>query len=50
MRITTRKRSDQTPVTTLVGRLRDQAELSGILNSLYGMHLSILKVELLNGE
>ena len=50
MRITTRKRSDQTTVTTLVGRLRDQAELSGVLNSLYGLNLSILKVEMVNGE
>jgi len=50
MQITTRKRSDQTTVTTLVGRLRDQAELSGVLNSLYGLNLSILKVEMVNGE
>ena len=45
MRITTRKKSDQATVTTLDGRLRDQAELSGVLNRLYDMHLSILKVE-----
>ena len=32
--ITTRKRSDQTTVTTLVGRLRDQVELLEVLNSL----------------
>ncbi len=50
MRIATRKRADQTTVTTLIGRLRDQAELSGVLNSLYGLHLSILKVEVVNGE
>jgi hypothetical protein len=50
MRITARKRSDQTTVTTLAGRLRDQAELSGVLNSLYDLHLSILKVEMVNGE
>ena len=50
MRITTRKRADQKPVTTLTGRLRDQAELSGVLNSLYNLHLSILKVEIVNGE
>jgi hypothetical protein len=49
MRITTRKRSDQTTVTSLAGRLRDQAELSGVLNSLYGLHLPILKVEVVNG-
>jgi hypothetical protein len=50
MRITKRARADQTTITTLVGRLRDQAELSGVLNSLYGLHLSILKVEVVNGE
>ena len=50
MRNTTRKRSDQTTVTILVGRLRDQAELSGVLNSLYDLHLSILKVEVVNSE
>jgi len=50
MRITARNRSDQTTVTTLVGRLRDQAELSGVLNSLYDLHLSILKVEVVNEE
>jgi hypothetical protein len=49
MRITTRERSDNTSVTTLVGRLRDQAELPGVLNSLYGLHRSILKVEVVNG-
>ena len=45
MRITSRKRADQTTVTTLVGRVRDQAELTGVLNSLYEMHLPILSVE-----
>ena len=50
MRITARKRSHQITVTTLVGRLRDQAELSGVLNSLYDLHLSIVKVEVVNGD
>ena len=51
MRITSRKRLDQTTVTTLVGRLRDQAELSGVLNSLYDLyHLSILKLEVVSDE
>ena len=50
MRITARKRSDQTTVTTLVGRLRDQCELSGVLNGLCDQHLSILKVEVVNSE
>ena len=50
MRITTRQRADRTTVSTLVGRLRDQAELSGVLNNLYDRHLCILKVEVVNGE
>ena len=50
MRITARKISDRITVSTLVGRLRDQAELSGVLNSLYDLHLSILKVEVVNEE
>ena len=50
MRITARKRSDQTTVTILTGRLRDQAELSGVLNSLYDLHLSILSVEYLKDD
>lgn len=34
-------------ITTLSGYLRDQAQLSGILNSLYELHLPILSVALL---
>ena len=45
MRIATRKRADQSSVTTLIGRLRDQAQLSGVLNSLYELHLPIVNVE-----
>ena len=45
MTITTRSQEDQGMVTTLVGRLRDQAELSGVLNTLYELHLPILSVE-----
>lgn len=50
MRITIRKRSDQTAMATLIGRLKDQAELSGVLNSLYDLRLSILKVEVVDDE
>jgi len=45
MCITTQKREDQSTVTTLTGRLKDQAELAGMLNSLYELHLPILLVE-----
>ena len=48
MRIT--RTSQNPPVTALVGRLRDQAELSGVLDSLYTLHLPILTVKLLDSE
>jgi hypothetical protein len=50
MRITTSSQGDQGVVTTLVGRLRDQAELMGVFDTLYNLHLSILSVEMLEGE
>jgi hypothetical protein len=46
MQITVSTREYQSPVTTLNGKVRDQCELMGILNSLYELHLSILSVEL----
>jgi hypothetical protein len=50
MRITTSECPGHTPETTLVGRLRDQAALSGVLNSLYELHLPVLSVELVHDE
>jgi hypothetical protein len=37
-------------VTTLTGRLKDQAELSGVLNSLYELHLPILAVSIVESD
>jgi hypothetical protein len=48
--ITASSRGEQAPVTTLVGRVLDQAELLGVLNSLYELHLPLLSVELLTIE
>ena len=45
MNIATRTRADESVVTTLVGRMRDQAHLTGVLNTLYEMHLPILSVK-----
>jgi len=50
MAIITHSTGNEAPVTTLTGRLRDQAELSGVLNTLYELHLPILKVEMLKPE
>ena len=48
LRITTSKIGDQKPVSLLAGQLRDQAELAGVLNTLYELHLTLLSVEYLN--
>lgn len=45
MRITAVEFENGTPMTKLVGHLRDQAQLSGVLNCLYDLHLAILLVE-----
>ena len=45
MLITTSGSEDETPITTLVGHLRDQAQLRGVLNSLYDLHLPLLLVQ-----
>ena len=51
LNITVRKPKDQEePVSELVGKMRDQAELAGLLNSLYELHLTLLSVKYLNGE
>jgi hypothetical protein len=38
------------PVTELLSRVRDQAELSGILETIYELHLTLVSVELLEAE
>ena len=48
MRIEEKSQEDQGSTTTLVGRIRDQAELMGVLNTLYELHLTLVSVEHLN--
>jgi hypothetical protein len=50
MQVTETVGSDGQPETILVGRLADQAALSGILNTLYELHLPVLSVECLASE
>jgi hypothetical protein len=45
MQITTDDPKADAPVTTLIGNLRDQTQLAGVLNSIYELHLPILSVE-----
>jgi hypothetical protein len=47
MAITVTRPEDQAPVTTLTGKLMDQAALLGVLMTLYNLHLPVLSVEFL---
>ena len=50
MSITTTGEADETPVSTLVGRLLDQAALMGVLDTLYNYYqCPLLSVEYLGG-
>jgi hypothetical protein len=50
MSLTTNKTGDHKSVSVLEGPIRDQAELFGVLNTLYQRHLTLLSVEYLNGD
>ena len=40
--------AEKQPMTILIGQLKDQAALSGVLNELYELHLPLLTVESLS--
>ncbi len=50
MQVTEIRGSDRQPETLLVGRLVDQAALSGVLNSLYELHLPVLSADCIDSE
>lgn len=50
MNITRATAADDKEQTVLVGRLRDQGALSGVLNTLYELHFPVLSVECLESE
>jgi hypothetical protein len=50
MTITIDTKDDQAPISTLLGRTRDQAELVGVLNALYELRMPILSVEIILNE
>jgi hypothetical protein len=50
LRITTSSVKDQGPVTELSGQMRDQAELAGVLDTLYELHLALLSVEYIGDD
>ena len=50
MKLRTIKRENLPPVTTLQGRLTDQAELLGVLNSLYNLGITLTNVKRINTQ
>ena len=50
LHITSSSLKDKRLVTDLIGRMRDQAELVGVVNTLYNLHLTLLSVEYLNDD
>jgi hypothetical protein len=48
--VTATSRGSGPPRTTLEGRIHDQAQLNGVIATLYGLHLPILMVEKLEDE
>ena len=44
--LTTEKESDQ-ETTSLIGKIRDQAELNGVINTLYDLHMPIISVNVI---
>ena len=38
------------PVTILVGQIKDQSALSGVMNMLYEFHVPIISVNMLSGK
>jgi hypothetical protein len=45
MEIHIESHENEPAITLLTGQVRDQAELMGILNSLYELHMTVLSVE-----
>jgi hypothetical protein len=50
MRIAATTEKGAVPTTTLIGRLKDQAHLAGVLNTIHVMHLPVLEVKKLDDE
>ena len=48
MQISVERKKGKAVFSTLVGEIRDQAALSGILNTLYEMHLTVISVNMLS--
>ena len=50
MIISTDKKEEGQTTSKLTGNIRDQAELMGVLNALYNLHLPIVSIQTLDEE
>lgn len=50
MTITPGRLEDRIGITTLTGYVKDQAELFGVLNTLYELHIPLLTVKILTSD
>jgi hypothetical protein len=50
LKISSEENQDHGMMTCIEGRMRDQAELSGVLNTLYEHHFTLLSVQYLQSE
>jgi len=48
MQITVERKKGKAAISTLVGEIRDQAALSGVLNTIYDSHLTVISVNMLS--
>jgi len=48
LQLSVEKGEGQKYVSTLIGKIDDQAALSGILNMLYDMHITVISVQMLS--
>lgn len=48
MQITVERGSQKETISVLIGRMADQSELSGVLNSLFELHLPVISVHALS--
>lgn len=50
MQVDVERPNDSEPVSTLIGKIKDQAALSGILTTLYDLQLTIISVNMLSED
>jgi len=48
MQINVIRKEAQRPISTLIGEIKDQSALSGVLNSLYDMQFTVISVNMLS--